>query len=667
MKRILLLFLIIPVLVLGSCEPGEEGGAVYSITVGATEGGRAAATLDGAEVAEAAEGATISLVAEAVEGYVFDKWTTETAGVVFANETAIYTTFTMPGADVAIEAAFRTANGTIYKVTITDDGNGSAVATIGDEEVDEAPEGTTVTITATPAPGYMFDKWTSDSEGVTIKNPEAALTTFVMPSGDVSIAVGFLKVPQSITFTGTGGTAVAMVDRLPVVKAEEGTTVTITATANAGYKFERWTSDDDLNFDDDESEITTFTMPGKSVVIGMEFADIDPDVLGEISDPVFKAYCEAAMTTAYQYLNPVGGGILSHPAWDTNGNGLLSSGEAAAVKAINMVRSGGSTPAAGNLDGIDVFAGLEVLYCNGHALTTLDVSGNTKLAALVFNDNDITSFDVSGCAYLLYLSCSGNGLASFDLSDNVSLAALYCNNNALESLDLSDNQVLAIVDCFKNELTSLDVSDNPVLSSLNCADNKLESLIVSNNPALAKLQCNNNELTTLDVSNVTALDELLCYNNSLTSLIVGGDTYVQHINCAQNQLTTLDVSGSRYLGRLDCKNNRLTSINISGCQSLSFLYCYDNELTALDMTGCEVLYHLHCYNNRMSTLNIANMPVLYESNLYHAYCGLQTSDGTTPLTLTLSMREGHKEYWDSKLASDGKNGNVVVSNTFIED
>lgn len=46
------------------------------------------------------------------EGQSFDKWTTSTAGVGFANPSASSTTFTMPAANVAITATYKTGSGT---------------------------------------------------------------------------------------------------------------------------------------------------------------------------------------------------------------------------------------------------------------------------------------------------------------------------------------------------------------------------------------------------------------------------------------------------------------------------------------------------------------------------------------------------------------------------
>ena len=46
------------------------------------------------------------------EGQTFDKWTTSTAGVGFANASASSTTFTMPAANVAITATYKAGKGT---------------------------------------------------------------------------------------------------------------------------------------------------------------------------------------------------------------------------------------------------------------------------------------------------------------------------------------------------------------------------------------------------------------------------------------------------------------------------------------------------------------------------------------------------------------------------
>lgn len=71
------------------------------------------------------------------EGQSFDKWTTSTAGVGFANPNASSTTFTMPAANVAITATYKTGSG----------GSSGSGGTQGGGSVPAANNGTTVEVT----------------------------------------------------------------------------------------------------------------------------------------------------------------------------------------------------------------------------------------------------------------------------------------------------------------------------------------------------------------------------------------------------------------------------------------------------------------------------------------------------------------------------------------
>lgn len=159
----------------------------------------------------------------------------------------------------------------------------------------------------------------------------------------------------------------------------------------------------------------------------------DPGLFAFITDPSFLAYCQQ---------------------FDTNGDRTLTAAEAEAVTQISLVNLGGTVA---SLAGIEYFTELIELYChNNPGLTTLDLSGNTKLA---------------------HLTCNNNGMTGLDLSNNPGLMTLNCSNTGLTELDLSNNLELTQVNCSNNQLTSLDISNNP----------KLSVLICNNNPALAEL------------------------------------------------------------------------------------------------------------------------------------------------------------------------------------
>ncbi len=60
------------------------------------------------------------------DGQTFDKWTTSTAGVGFANDSSSSTTFIMPAANVAITATYKTGSSTSAAGESTGSGNGSS-------------------------------------------------------------------------------------------------------------------------------------------------------------------------------------------------------------------------------------------------------------------------------------------------------------------------------------------------------------------------------------------------------------------------------------------------------------------------------------------------------------------------------------------------------------
>lgn len=78
-----------------------------------------------------------------------------------------------------------------YTVTVTNDANGTAEA---DKAVAEA--GTIVKLTATAADGYIFEKWTVVSGGITFTDETANPATFTMPANAVSVKGEFTEVSK---------------------------------------------------------------------------------------------------------------------------------------------------------------------------------------------------------------------------------------------------------------------------------------------------------------------------------------------------------------------------------------------------------------------------------------------------------------------------------------
>ena len=91
-----------------------------------------------------------------------------------------------------------------YNVTVT---GGTASVGAG-TPITKATMGTTVTLTADPAPsGKMFDKWVVT--GVVVADANNATTTFVMPAGNVTAEATYKDIPvvtYTVTFDANGGT-----------------------------------------------------------------------------------------------------------------------------------------------------------------------------------------------------------------------------------------------------------------------------------------------------------------------------------------------------------------------------------------------------------------------------------------------------------------------------
>ena len=312
---------------------------------------------------------------------------------------------------------------------------------------------------------------------------------------------------------------------------------------------------------------------------------------------------------------------------DKNGDGKISTAEAAAVKVLKI-----SDDKVRNVDELKTyFSSLEFLQISECPLESLDLSGHPTLTkiecrSLRFDVNlsschslkEITFsncfgnyYNISDCTALTSLDCSDySKLTSLDVSGCTALTELYCRYSQLTSLDVSGCTALTELDCSDKQLTSLDVSGCTALTKLNCSDNQLTSLDVSGYTALTVLYCGRNQLTSLDVSGCTALTELDCEENQLTSLDVSGCTALTELDCKENQLTSLDVSGCTALTSLGCGSNQLTSLDISSNTALTSLGCGSNQLTSLDISSNTALTNLYCSENQLTSLDVSNNTAL---------------------------------------------------------
>ena len=595
-----------------SCEKDQEV-IEYSINITLSEGGSVAVTVDGAAVSKAVQGDEVTLTATPGNDYTFVRWTVEKGGVQLSGETAAIATFTMPAEDVSVKAEFKLkpVESEVYNITITDDGKGTAEASIGGSPVTEASEGAEITLTATPGEGYLFGSWKIEGGAVELSGKKTNPATFTMPAEDVSIKAMFVEVEPE-------------------------------------------------------------------------------NILDKIPDQQFYDYCLIA--------------------FDTNQDGILTSKEAKAVKKLDAVRENEyfvlwKQPVA-TLEGIEYFTEIEILYCYNNEITELDLSKNTKLKEVVCFNNKITSIDVSNCPDVELLYCRDNLLTTIDTSGNPALNMLLCHSNKITSLDVSNNPALHTLACNTNQLTSLDVSNNKALEIIECHDNRMTVLDASvmstpNEYPTIYIYCGNQRAggTTPQTMTLTLREDQKPYwYSTLAAADKNGNVKVAgeiddifeaitdpvfKTYCARfatdgngklsrseaDAVTVINTGGMsiesmngieyfKNLTVISCPANRLTSLDVSGKTALTDLICPSNKLSSLNISGCTALQTVIALNNRLSTLDASDMS---SQDSYSLQCGNQTADGSAAQVLAVTLRDGQKPYWYSNLAAMPENKYAVLA------
>ena len=211
----------------------------YNITITTVTGGKITANKTTAYYGE-----KITLTPTSDTGYSFKTVTVNNGAVTVSNGT-----FTMPNENVTISALFEKIP---YTVSV-------ASATGGNVKADKttAYYGDTITLTVSLNTGYKLKSITAT--GVTIAN-----NTFTMPAQNVTVTPVFEKVPYTISLNvGSNGKMTAN-----KTTANYGDTITLTVTANSGYKATVTSSQVTISNN-------TFTMPAQNVTVSATFSAIN--------------------------------------------------------------------------------------------------------------------------------------------------------------------------------------------------------------------------------------------------------------------------------------------------------------------------------------------------------------------------------------------------------
>ena len=157
---------------------------------------------------------------------------------------------------------------TKHKITVID----------GTTDKITAAEGEQVRVAAIQKENKVFDKWEANGIQLTEEQKTLIEITFTMPDKPVTLTAKFKDKPAqpqeyTVTMDTDGnGTAKSMVGGAEVTKAEQGKEVTITATPDRGYTFDKWeVISGGIQVADEDSATTTFTMPDKDVEVKAHF------------------------------------------------------------------------------------------------------------------------------------------------------------------------------------------------------------------------------------------------------------------------------------------------------------------------------------------------------------------------------------------------------------
>jgi hypothetical protein len=169
-------------------------------------------------------GTTVQLTANAASGWYFDHWQGDLSGS--SNPATLVMT-----SNKSVTAVFLEEQPQQYTLSVSTSGQGS-VSLYPSGGVYDA--GTTVQLTANAASGWYFDHWTGSLSGS--NNP----TAIVMNSNKNVTAVFLQDPPVQYTLTvyASGEGSVAL--NPPGGQYASGTTVQLTATADAGWHFDHW-------------------------------------------------------------------------------------------------------------------------------------------------------------------------------------------------------------------------------------------------------------------------------------------------------------------------------------------------------------------------------------------------------------------------------------------
>lgn len=210
----------------------------YSLTVAVTPSGKGTVSIndvicDGTCSRTFDQEASVTLKATASNGYIFEQWQGSISGsvnpyVIKMDSTKSVTAIFSPGYQLSVSV---TGSGTVTAKGIQCPTDCSESFKTGEK----------VVITAVPSEGFRFDRWEGDLTGT-------SSTSEIVMTGNRSVRAFFVKILK-VTLTismPTGGSVESEGIACPVYCGKDyvlDAVVKLTATPQAGYRFDRWEGD----------------------------------------------------------------------------------------------------------------------------------------------------------------------------------------------------------------------------------------------------------------------------------------------------------------------------------------------------------------------------------------------------------------------------------------
>ena len=305
-----------------------------------------------------------------------------------------------------------------------------------------AASGTAVSISASPASGYKFSKWTVTGTGASVANPTSATTTLTVGSSNVTVTAVFEKIAAAtytiskVSSPTAGGTVT-----LGKTSAASGTAVSISASPASGYKFSKWTvTGTGASVANPSSASTTLTVGSSNVTVTAVFT----------AETVSSVALDTAHFPDSNFLAYVS------KYFDKDSSGDLSKEEIANAKYIGVAGSNITS-----LKGIEYLTEITELSCGINSISEIDLSRNKKLEKLFCSANQIAFLDLSKNTLLTEINCSNNNMTDIRLPSGSALTKLNISFNQLTSVDLSGCTGLTSLTAYNNAFPFIDVSKCP--------------------------------------------------------------------------------------------------------------------------------------------------------------------------------------------------------------